>query len=186
MLKKCLGLCFSVLFVLCMSFIVYADSNDNQSSDYVPVMVIFEVFDIETGEVVSVDFFNVYVPEDDYIASSRVINPRFDHPHTITRASFTISSNRPYTSTGILNTILSLGHSRYIIYHSGTLDQLIVEARTIATGAGLGGTIIGRGQALRITIPFNTLSYEVLLGRSHIFLGRTDNVVVSVSPNRNA
>ncbi|MCL2840462.1 MAG: hypothetical protein FWE05_06775 [Defluviitaleaceae bacterium] len=166
------------ILVIAMSSVVFASDENDKYTEYIPVQVIFEVIDFESGEFVSREFFDVYLPE--IYASTEFVGiaPRT----TLSQREFTFFSNQDRITTGIIETPLALGHTRHLLHHSGTLGNttLRVAPITIHTQTELGVGFLLPGQALRIHVPFNTMSYQVFMDRQAQFVGRMDRVIISI------
>ena len=137
--------------------VVYRDG-----SRYYFGQVIFETFYTDSGEIISREYFDVYLPEAELNCQFMAIMP-FD---TLSRRLVWLP-NVQWQNIGVVNTGSILGHTRRVnMYHdpSATITdsmgvEFVVYSNTFDTRLGAG--TLGPGRSVAISIPWNTMSYTL-------------------------
>jgi hypothetical protein len=128
---------------------------------YYSGQVVFEVFWINSGELVSREYFDVLIHEDELTNEYAPIAPLNTMPETT--IWLPPAAQGALQTVGTVSTGSILGHSRRVNFHSGP-SLVFVGVETNWMGNDLGNANLSPGQYLRISVPFNTLSYTVLAG----------------------
>ena len=118
------------------------------------------VFYTESGEVVSREYFDVLLPEEEFTTQYSAIQPFDIMPRTPVHLPPRTNPTRFETVGIVLSKHHLLTHTRTVNYYSGP-SLVWVAARTQVTQNQLGAAHLRPGQSFSITVPFNTFSYEI-------------------------
>lgn len=126
------------------------------NSTYIHEQFINEIFDIETGEIISREYFDVVLSEEEFKAEETTETQQRVIPVT----TVTVPS-RGRVNLGRVNTGMNTAHSRSIIYLSGNVPSAHVSVETATLGTVLGSGTLSPNQSMRVIISATTLSYDV-------------------------
>lgn len=162
--KNILSFIMVLLLVLGIAIPVSA-SNENRDCDgnmpeYIPIQVVMEVFYTDSGEIVSREYFDVYLPETEL--SQQCVGMV---PFSTLERTLLVFQGGLFTrySIGRVNAALNLlTHIRFVNFHSySEISSVYIYVITSYTGTQLGSATLSPGQSLSILVPFNTISYNV-------------------------
>jgi len=160
MLRLVKGILSTLVVVFALTIGVGAVQND---TDYVPVQVTIEIRDIETGELVSREYFDVNIPSEELEEPGQyhAIEPF----NTLSRRRIPILGGSIGTNVGLVSAPL-LAENRRINYYEGNVRRVNVLVETATMGHVLGRGTLQPGQSMTVFVNILTVSYNVFVSSS--------------------
>jgi hypothetical protein len=163
-----------LLVTLLSASVVFAEVQD--IGEYVEVQVTVQIFDMQTGDMVSYEDFHVTLSHEEFESNgAEVIQPRIPIRRQI---------NFPFAYPSMQNVASarsSLGSSYTLrIENEGwgnDLSRVRFEVLTQSFNTLLGSGSLGHMQFASVTITGPTLEYRVMMGRSHGATGGTSTMI---------
>lgn len=147
--------------------------------EYVEVQVAIEITNIDTGEIVSREYFDVLVPieeleEYDTNMQSRVGIQPFRFP--VIQLPFSIPAYPNRWEIASANSMLALTYPLRIAYERGNVVMIRFQVITGTFNTVLGSGFLREAEMATVTISGPTLSWRVTMGAaaSHLGSGRGD------------